>query len=508
MTDPRSTLPTSSLVPLAASALAGQGEYGVVSRLAREHGLSRQRVYELRDQGRVALEACFQSDDEAVEGLALRVGEADIKRAVVALRVVTPASIRDIEDVLPELFGIHWSYGKIQGVLADAEERAAAWLSGVDLSNIDSVALDEMFSQGKPVLGGIDLDFGYLFALDVSPTRTGAEWSEVLGALGHDQSLAPSVVVKDAGSGLAAGVSAAWPYAEQRDDLFHAVYDMGKVARRLESKAYGAMTHVEELRDKSRKARTEKRRRSLGQLIRGACPRMDEAIDRYDAFEMLRQEAAALLELTDRGSGRLRTSKEVREGLTRIANQMAALGYEPIRKLATYLMNRATGLGSYLDAMHLRIDAITAEAGGTQVVEAIIRAWQANLKVQQRGPSWDSQARKEELKAAATHLFELTRHDHANLERAVGLVLPIINERHRASSPIENLNSVLRPYLVVQKAANQGFLDLFRFYWNTRKRRWGRWKGTSALDAMTGQPHEHWLTLLGFPPSQQMAAAA
>ena len=48
---------------------------------------------------------------------------------------------------------------------------------------------------------------------------------------------------------------------------------------------------------------------------------------------------------------------------------------------------------------------------------------------------------------------------------------------------------------------SQGFLDLFRFYWNTRKRRWGRHKGTSALEVLTGEPHADWLTLLGFPPS-------
>jgi hypothetical protein len=38
----------------------------------------------------------------------------------------------------------------------------------------------------------------------------------------------------------------------------------------------------------------------------------------------------------------------------------------------------------------------------------------------------------------------------------LALVLPILVARHRASSNIENLNSVLRPYLAVQKHAQPG----------------------------------------------------
>ncbi len=79
---------------------------------------------------------------------------------------------------------------------------------------------------------------------------------------------------------------------------------------------------------------------------------------------------------------------------------------------------------------------------------------------------------------------------------------------NRASSAIENLNSVLRPYLVVQKSAGQGFLNLFRFYWNTRTREWGPGKGSSPYEALTGRRVADWLTLLGYPPSEAMAAAA
>ena len=69
-----------------------------------------------------------------------------------------------------------------------------------------------------------------------------------------------------------------------------------------------------------------------------------------------------------------------------------------------------------------------------------------------------------------------------------------------ASSAIENVHSCLRPYIALQKGAHQPFLDLFRFYWNTRTRGEGRWKGTSALEVLTDQKVEDWLTFLGYPP--------
>ena len=37
-----------------------------------------------------------------------------------------------------------------------------------------------MFSQGEPVLAGVDLDSGYLFGLSLSAQRDGAAWSELL----------------------------------------------------------------------------------------------------------------------------------------------------------------------------------------------------------------------------------------------------------------------------------------------------------------------------------------
>lgn len=502
-----SGLPPSSAREAAIRALFLQGEHGSVTALAAEYHVHRQTIYDVRQQAADALDATFAArEPDRPKTFTLQVSEADIARTVIALRVATPSSIRDEVAMLPIIYGMGWSYGKIHAVLAEAEERAAVSLRETSLAGVEHIALDEMFSQGRPVFGGIDLDSGYLVLLDVCPTRSGAEWFEMLGALEECQDLSPSVVVKDAGSGLAAGVHLAWPGAEERDDVFHGVYLMGREAAHLERRAYGAIGAVEMLGRRLAKATGEARELRERDLA-AAQLQMEQKIDTYDRFEALRRRATRMLALTERGSGRLRTSAEVAGALTEIADGMKMLGGKRILKVACYIRNRAAGFGRYLDALGRRLEAATEAGGGVAVVAAAVRAYQASLEVEQGGPQWDRAARRDELKAAARHLLETTGEDPGRLQRAAGVVFPLLAARHRASSAIENLNSVLRPYLVVQKHAGQGFLNLFRFHWNTRTRESGRHKGTSAHEVLTGTKVTDWLTYLGYPPGPATAAA-
>jgi len=172
------TLPSSSAQEIAVSALAGQGHWGLISQLARDFGVHRQRVYDLRETARSALAAAFTPREvPTTPPLAvLTITPNDVARAVIALRVVTPASLRDIQEALRLVLGSRWSYGKIQGVLDRANQRAQAFLEGVDLSAVTHIALDEVFVHARPIFSGIDLDSGYLFALETTPRRDADEW--------------------------------------------------------------------------------------------------------------------------------------------------------------------------------------------------------------------------------------------------------------------------------------------------------------------------------------------
>ena len=152
-----------------------------------------------------------------------------------------------------------------------------------------------------------------------------------MGEIRDSQGLWPRVVVKDSGSGLAKGVSDCWPGVQENDDLFHAVYMMGREAYHLERRAYSVIAGVDDLVRKRAKAKTEHARRSLGQKLRQKRERERVTIERYDRFEALRLEAQRVLELADRGSGQLRRSSEVVEVLSRVAEEMMGLGTGRVR---------------------------------------------------------------------------------------------------------------------------------------------------------------------------------
>jgi hypothetical protein len=506
MTHPRTSLHPSSAVHLAATALALQGQYGVVTDLARAHGIRRQAVYDLRQRAADALTSAFTP--KGPEPFALCVADTDIERAIVALRVMMPASVRDICAVLPVLFDVDWSYGSVWNTVHAAEQRAAAFNRTVSLSGIDSVALDELFSQGQPVLSGIDLDTGYIALLQPSESRSGEAWAAALAPLRDRQQLSPQRVVKDAGTGLSAGARAAWPDIEEHDDLFHAVYLMGQQQVRLERRAYRDIEATDALLRKRGVAQhgSQAQRRRIGQQLRAAKARMERSIARHDHYEVLQKEAVAVLELADRGSGRLRTKQEVVTVLTQVSAEMATLGDPRVHDVAVYLGHRAQGLGLYLDDLAARLSQAGSEVGGERVVEAVVRAYQASLMHSRPAPCGERRARKAELVCATAHLVAVVGWGEG-LALALGRLLPVLSARHRASSAIENLHSVLRPYLVAQKHANAGFLSLFVAYSNLRTRPSGRFQGTSAYELLTGQRIEDWLTQLGFPPSPERAAA-
>ena len=161
----RTNLSVPEKVDLAASFLALSGNYGEVTSLSKRFDVSRPTVYAAGESAALVLEDYFERDFRQSGGHWVWVDDAQMNRAIVALRVGSPTGIRPIEDLLPILYpGISTpSYGTIQAVLVEAEEKSALFSRGVALSNLTNAALDEMFSQGDPVLAGVDLVSGYLF---------------------------------------------------------------------------------------------------------------------------------------------------------------------------------------------------------------------------------------------------------------------------------------------------------------------------------------------------------
>ena len=157
----RTDLTTSQKIQCAAAAVAGQHAHGSKTALSERYEISRPTVYAVGAAAQSVLRSHFESPLLQGAAVDVRVDDAQLRRAVVALRVLAPNAIRPIEDLVPLLYpGLKVSYGTIQQMLVEAEGRAARFNTQVSLGGVEAGALDEMFSQGEPVLAGVDPRLG------------------------------------------------------------------------------------------------------------------------------------------------------------------------------------------------------------------------------------------------------------------------------------------------------------------------------------------------------------
>ena len=480
----RTDLTTSQKIQCAATALAGQHEHGSKTALSQAYEISRPTLYAAAATAESVLRSHFESPLLQGAAVDVRVDDAQLRRAVVALRVLAPNAIRPIEDLVPLLYpGVKVSYGTIQQMLVEAEGRAARFNAQVSLGGVEA---------------GVDLDSGYLFGLSLSATRDGEAWAGLLRE-GQAQGLGLSVVVKDAARGIAAGVSEVFPHAEQRDDCFHVLYEMNKARRRLERRAYAAIEREGEARVRLGKIRAydKERRRKAKRALSSARRECAEAIERFDEFEAAMDTLRGALECVDLHTGELHRPEHVQALIEQVARRIESLGVGECAKLAKYLRNRAPGLALAQKSVLPRLEAL-AEPWSAQAVSLACICWYLVRALHKRPPRARYRALSRHLLGAYGVLHDQLGAASASLLEAVEEVL---HQRHRASSAIEGFNAALRPYLYVHKGATQGFLDLFRAWFNLRTRRWGRHKGTSAHECLTRQRVHDWLTLLGCPPS-------
>lgn len=496
----RTALTLSEKIECAVRALTHQEEPGAISELSRKFGLSRPTVYEVKDTACEVLKAHFEQSDLGGQPVCVVVDEAQLQRAIVALRAMSPNALRPIEDMLPIIYpGVAPSFGKIQSITARAEANATVFNAQADLSRIEAGALDELFSQGDPVLGGVDLDSGYLFSLSLRESRSGADWAEVLKG-GQAQGLDLSVVVKDAGAGIDAGVQKVFPDAERRDDCFHALYEMNKVQRQLEQRAYAAIAHEHDEEQKLGKIRahdTSQRRKQKRKLAKA---RRDcrQAIERYERFAAAKKKAHEAMDYIDVNSGALRTGEQTRSMLEAAADEMQRIDHAKSQEVARYLRNRAPGLSLAMADLHTRLQALFPLYTQDAVCLACLILYRLGVVRTRPGEPLPLNEQTRHLLGAFAWLKDRLGDKTDGLFEAVEALL---EKHHRASSAIEGFNAALRPHLYVHKGVTQNFLELFRAYYNLRTRRSGRHKGTSPQQCLTGSPVNDWLSLIGFPPS-------
>jgi hypothetical protein len=469
---------------LAIQVLAGEQP---VSDLAREHQVSRKFLYRQAHTAEEALNEAFAPSSRSDDVLyALPVTKAWLEQLVLALVLICHCSVRGVVELLQDVFDHRLSVGTVHNIVHGAVDLAQANNQQHDLSRIRVGLLDEIYQASDPVFVGVDAESTFCFLLSPEQHCDADTWGTRLLEL-VDQGFAPEANVADFGAGLRAGHKEALPEVPCRGDIFHALYTIGPLVRYFEKRAYEAIDARTKLERKQpvvgRRCRSRKIQ-GLPQKIGYARSAEAKAIAladevallahwlRYDILPVAGPKYAIRRDLFDFVVAELR----VRE---------SACPHQ-IKPVRTMLENQRDNLLAFTVQLDRDLENLAQD---WQI--SVTTAWEV-LEVQclpTRDPKrWSRVATLRETLRGRYHGV------YADVRKLSDGVV-------RASSLVENLNSRLRNYFFLRRQLGKEYLTLLQFFLNHR--RFLRSEvpsrvGKSPAELLTGEPHAHWLELLGY----------
>ena len=484
--------PAQMLLPHEREVLAVQVLAGArsVSDLAREHEVSRKFVYQQAHTAQDALRLAFDPEPKTEKVLFyLPVTKAWLRQLVLALVLIGHSPFRAVVELLRDLFDCSISLGTVHNIVRSAVEPARAISRRVDLAGVRIGAHDEIFQAGKPVLVGVDTASTYCYLLSLEDHRDADTWGVRLLDL-VDQGFSPEATVADAGSSLRAGQALALPDVPCRGDHFHIIRDLEALIGFLENRAYGCLettAHCERRRDRLRRPTKRPRNKSA----HGAAQRLRQARAASDEAVSLADDVALLVDwlrhdiLTVAGARYAERCNlydfVVAELKARASNCPHRL--EPICRA---LENQRDDLLAFARRLDDNLEQLTQEL---QIPVGLARRLLATLSRDERDPRrWTEEAALRQHLRGRFHGVQLA-------------VASLAEETVRASSLVENLNSRLRSYFFLRRHLGSDYLALLQFYLNHRRlERSDRPSrvGKTPAELLTGQPHPHWLEMLGY----------
>ena len=477
-------------VQMAVDTLSGKTS---VAEAARRLGVSRKFVAAQAQLAGDALRKAFEPPEPDKEVLFyLPVTRHWLRQFVLVLLLVCRGSFRGVAEAMECLLDYRqMSVGQVHAIAAEAMGRASESNAQEQLSGVRATAQDEIFQSGKPVLAGLDQSSTYCFLLSEEASRDSETWGVRLLEC-QDRGLNPDYAVADGGQGQRAGMRMVWPGTPCFSDSFHALYELGKVGTLLENRAYAAIAAEDDIRRRLDKAKRKGEGRSYSRKLGLRRAETARRVALYDDFRALlgrlRGEVLTFNELSTGQRGAL-FDLVVREIQGR-----EALCPAHLPQARKYLQNQRDDLLGPFGLLDKELAELAA--GGGASVEALRLLVGLEAKADCQEAYW---RRRGEL----SPLFG------GQLDSLLAEVREIMDGVHKTSSVVENLNSRLRCYFFLRRQLGKGYLELLRFFLNHRRflrSSHPERVGKSPAELLSGEPHPHWLEMLGYQRFVRAAA--
>jgi len=420
------------------------------------------------------------------------------------------ATMRPLEEILAEAPVEGRSAPTIWRFVNEAGAQACQILEQVDYAEVSlpliTVAIDETYFDGRPILFVVEPISLVIcgFHVPADNDRSSETWAPFLLVLQEDQHLDIFGGVGDAAKPYPGTFQTVLEQKKRfQEDIFHQQRDLQTLCRKLENSTYRAFGAEYKAASQWQKEETteaqEKLQQAQAESLRQA--KVHTAFAEYcswvtDAFEIV-----------DLRSGEIR-DREINEWLLDEAiAAMSRLDNPDVVKMSERLDKHMKYLLLYLDWLEMRLSPLQAALhtylGDPELEKVVLRAVARRWRLQHEVESMQRRAFRPALKRADQELALWIEGD-SFLEPWSEQAHTLLEWVQRASSAVENVNSIFKPLVNRKKHfdnadTNLNFVALFALWHNTRTFKEGKRVGYSPFEILgIDLGDKDWRTLLGY----------
>jgi len=469
-----------------------EGSWGVITRLAREYHISRTFIYALLATFKSACGPLF-SPRESVASPTRKA----LEERILAYRLEGRCSIDAISTLMKREGLPLSSSGAVSELLTRMGQALPTTLChDADTPRFVVFSNDEVYAKTQPILITVDPISTAILRIELADNRAAEQWCQHYEGL-LANGFQPTQLTSDAGTGITAANAVTFPDTSWQLDTFHSIaHRLGDWDRRLEKRVEHAALYAADREAKLASAKSD----AVIDKRLTQCFDADQAVEKarqlHENFRYLYQEIIEQLSTFD-VAGRLRQQSEANSTISAALDLLEELGYSTLNTDITSVRKALPHCLTYFDKAKVAVKQCEALTDNKAALPTLYLAWQwdkaiiKSKKTERR--HYASEQRDAYLKWARALIGD--KQQTARLKAAVYQELDQIIQ---ASSIVECINSLLRPYLNNSRnQVTQEFLNLFMFYHNHRRYHAGKRKGKTPMEILTGVvQQEDWVTLL------------
>jgi hypothetical protein len=462
-----------------------QGVYGKMTEIAQYYQISRTFLYQLLLLANLQLETLFSD-----EKLLFQKDHWHLGQLLLLLRLEGNCSLLRLSSILQALEYHPNSVGYLSQFFHKAGRTLPSTLAMPSKTWVFYLS-DEIFAIDKPILVTIDAQSTTILNLTLAADRSAETWRAHFEALEHHHFVSLGMA-SDRGTGLVAGYQAACDMALWVVDYFHEFRALYEVRHQWERRAYAAIDKEYEAARTFANAKSEANLHKRLAHYDTAHRTCEQAMALYDQLALLLHLLREALHVCS-PHGKLRTQAHVRSELLLLFDMIEALD-------GAAMSQTLKPLRLHLDDLLVpfkQAEAIDAELHVIvphDALDCLVLAWHHDHFVHQsrsKHKGYHQSERAFWLACAEGLLGDA-------FDTLNALVVDKLDSIVRASSLVEMVNSLIRPYLNSCKGQiTQETLNLIMFYHNHRRYKSGRRQGKAPIELLTGKPLEMpWWELL------------